>query len=407
MIGFFKFFHGYLQVRLTGYSPERFLNLCSSRNIILWDLSPVPNGYEFFISIQAFRQLRPLLKKTGTRIHILHKSGIPFLAFRYRRHKFFFVGFLLFLGLLFGMSRFIWDVQIEGNSYFSDQTLTQYLADQKIGYGCRKKSLDCSGIEEQMRTDYPDIIWVSAKIQGTRLLIEIQEAAAEKNTQETKERGMDLIAGYDGVVTSIMTRAGTPCVKRGDRVKKGDILVSGCLEILDDAGEVSGYQYCEADADVKIETGISYEDKFPKTVTQYEETGQMRRTISFLGEKKRLFLRLRPNTFQHWDALTETASVRIGADFYLPFQLEKTRIRELRPVEHTYTKEEAEQLAGERLEVFCRAFTEKGFEILEKSVKIKSVKNGFLVSGQIRMLEHAQKMQETKIRTVKSEEGQE
>ena len=38
---------------------------------------------------------------------------------------------------------------------------------------------------------------------------------------------------------------------------------------------------------------------------------------------------------------------------------------------------------------------------------LKSDKNGFWVSGQIRMLEHAQKMQETTIRTVKSKEGQE
>ena len=407
MIGFFKFFHGYLKVRLTGYAPERFLNLCSNRNIILWDLSPVPNGYEFHISIKAFRQLRPLLKKTGTRIHILNKSGMPFLAFRYRRHKFFAVGFLLALGLLFGMSRFIWDVQIEGNSYFSDQTLTQYLADQQIGYGCRKKTLDCSDIEKQIRTDYPDIIWVSAKIEGTRLLIEIQEVAAKNVQKETEEKGMDLIADQDGVVASIMTRSGTPCVKRGDKVKAGDILVSGCLEILDDAGEVSGYQYCKADADVKIETVLPYEDKIPKTVTQYERTGRMRRTLAFSSKKRRLFLQFRPNKFQHWDALTETKRVRIGSDFYLPFQLEQTRIHELLPVEHTYTREEAKQLAREHLDVSCRAFTEKGFEILEKSVKIKSDKNGFWVSGQIRMLEHAQKMQETTIRTVKSKEGQE
>ncbi len=33
-----KFFRGFLLVRLRGYSPERFLNLCSNRDILIWNL---------------------------------------------------------------------------------------------------------------------------------------------------------------------------------------------------------------------------------------------------------------------------------------------------------------------------------------------------------------------------------
>ena len=54
MLNFIKFFQGYLLVTVTGYSPERFLNLCGKMNMVLWGLKPVGGGYQFFISKKAF-----------------------------------------------------------------------------------------------------------------------------------------------------------------------------------------------------------------------------------------------------------------------------------------------------------------------------------------------------------------
>lgn len=43
-----SFFQGYLYIYLSGYSPERFLNLCGRKNIVLWDLQWEQEGYRFF-----------------------------------------------------------------------------------------------------------------------------------------------------------------------------------------------------------------------------------------------------------------------------------------------------------------------------------------------------------------------
>ena len=40
----------------------------------------------------------------------------------------------------------------------------------------------------------------------------------------------------------------------GDQVKKGDILVSGRIEVCNDAKEVVEYQYEQADADIRADT---------------------------------------------------------------------------------------------------------------------------------------------------------
>ena len=54
----------------------------------------------------------------------------------------------------------------------------------------------------------------------------------------------------------------------GIRWKKGDILVSGRIEVCNDAKEVVEYQYEQADADIRADTQTEYEDEIS---TYYEE----------------------------------------------------------------------------------------------------------------------------------------
>lgn len=407
MIRIIRFLDGYVHVQLTGYAPERFLNLCRSRHILLWDLQPSGQGYGFYISIRSFRRLKPLLRKTGTKVHITEKRGLFPLAFRYRKHKFFLVGIAAACGILISFSGFIWDVEINGNSRFSDQTLLGYLEEQGAGYGSLKNRLDCEKLESDIRKDYPDIIWVSVKIQGTRLIVDVQEAAGAKEDGDAQTKGTDLIADYDGTVESIVTRSGTPCVKKGDMVKKGDILVSGCLELFDDFGSVTGYEYCHADADVLISLDLPYEDVFPAKDTRYKATGRTRRRIGLDAGSWRMSIGLRRNKFEVYDQITSLDQVRFGKNFYLPLELEMTRIRELVPYEHTYSEEEIQALAGERLELYCRKLEEKNFEIKGKNVKINAGEKEISVKGNLEALEKAEKTGNTEIRTLKKEEGQE
>lgn len=73
-----RYIQGYLLIQVTGYSPERFLNLCSRKQIYLWGLEPKENSYEMFITIRGFRKLKPILKKTRTKVTILNRLGLPF-----------------------------------------------------------------------------------------------------------------------------------------------------------------------------------------------------------------------------------------------------------------------------------------------------------------------------------------
>lgn len=73
-----RYVKGYVRIRITGYSPERFLNLCKYKKIPVWGLLPGRNFYDMNITIAGMKKLKPILRKTGTNLRIIEKIGLPF-----------------------------------------------------------------------------------------------------------------------------------------------------------------------------------------------------------------------------------------------------------------------------------------------------------------------------------------
>ena len=83
-----------------------------------------------------------------------------------------------------------------------------------------------------------------------------------------EQTASSLAAEKDGTIVKMVTRAGVPLLHPGDTCKKGDILVSGVLELKNDSQEVYQYQYVKADADVYIQYKLAYYHEVPM---EYQE----------------------------------------------------------------------------------------------------------------------------------------
>lgn len=86
-------------------------------------------------------------------------------------------------------------------------------------------NIDHENIEKQIRKHYDGIGWVSVNKKGSRLLVNVREMTKDKII--TKKKPADLVASDDGKVISIVTSAGTAKVRKGKKVKKGKMLISG------------------------------------------------------------------------------------------------------------------------------------------------------------------------------------
>ncbi|MCD8133503.1 MAG: sporulation protein YqfD [Clostridiales bacterium] len=387
MFQFIKFFQGYLYVYLSGYSPERFLNLCGRKNIVLWDLQREQDGYRFFISRKAFALIGPLLDRTGTQVHVIRQNGVPYLMKKYKKHASFFIGIFCACFLLFFMSRFIWKVEIEGNSYYSTQTILDYLRENGIGYATLKSGINCKELQNMLRKEFTDMTWVSAKTEGTVLYLVIQERMKGNGaeTDPDADTATSLIAKNSGTIASITVRRGTPLVSAGDTVEAGDILVSGVREILNDAGEVSARNYVSSDADVQIHTTLSYSDEFSEKYETYILTEKKKIRFAVCLDAWRAVPFFEPKE-GNYIKMENICSARIGTDFYLPFVIIKTEYLEYEIQTGTYTKEEAEALAQEHLNLYCENLAENGVQILSNSVIIEHSGENILVHGDLEAL---------------------
>lgn len=361
---------GYLRVRLTGISPERFLNLCARNGIALWGLVYGSGGYEFYIGLGEFRKIRPLVRKSKTRLVILERFGLPFFLHKNRKRKMFAVGMLLFGLVLYLMSVFIWDIHFEGNYSYTEDMLLQFLKDNGITHGIPKGEVSCESIEQLLRNNYEEITWVSAQISGTRLIIKVKENYDLLKVEEKENAPCDLVAAKDGIITEMVVRSGIPQVAVGDVVHQGQVLVSGLVPITNDADEVVAEHAVRSDATILAKTVIRYQDSFPLVHQRKAYTGRQDLSVYIKVFHSKLKLRGRRLGFSEYDSVAEERQLRLFSNFYLPFYWGEERLREYVEYEKIDTEEEAREKSLQRQKYFVEKNGEKGVQIIENHVTI-------------------------------------
>ncbi len=389
LISLFRYIQGYLKIRVTGYSPERFLNLCKNKKIDVWGLEAGHNAYDMYIKVSGFRKLKPILRKTQTKVSILERFGLPFFFHQYRKRKLFFIGIFSCLIIIYSMTFFIWNIDLEGNQMITDDVLIEYLESEHIYHGMAKRDVDCEQIVKDIRKTFDEIIWVSASLDGTRLFIHVKENADTFVKNEEEKIASDIISDKTGTVVEMITRNGVPQVAVGSTVAQGDLLVAGTIDVLNDAKEVVSHNYVMADADITLQTTVTYEDFVEKVYEQKIYTDK-KRTLSYLKfGKRKLQFGFQKNKFENKDQKVEESQLRMGENFYLPIYVGYKKIYEYKLESSEYTKEEMDTLLKKNFERYCEELEESGSKILEKNFEISHEEKGAKGIATLTLLETA------------------
>lgn len=373
---------GYLLCYIKGYSIERFINLCRVKGIEVCQLRKSADGYLFQLTLKDYRKIRPIARKTKTVPYIKKRYGMPFLLHRYRRRKGLFLGILLFLCLLYVMSLFIWDISIVGGYKYTKEALLEFINETKVYSGMLKSDVDCQKIEEDIRLKYSDISWVSAEVKGTRLIIKFTETNMPIPKQEAREPS-NIVATKPGIVTSIITRNGTPKVKIGDVIKEGDILVSGVVDVVGDFDTLIRKKLVVADADIICKSYYNYKESFPLQYTKKLYTGKEKVKYGLQVFNKKISLYNPRISYKSYDIITDEAVLKFSWNFYLPLRYQVTTYREYVSNNQRYTEEEATNIAMTRLKEYLDTLTQNGVEIIENKVSIQIDNNTCTASGKI------------------------
>lgn len=378
------FLSGYCRVVLSGRNQERFLNLCAGKRMLIWKLQKKEGHYIFCVSRAGMEELEEVAAKTECTYRLVCKRGLPFLFARYRGRKILLAAILLSAAGLYVMSLFLWQIRAVGCYSHSSEELMDYLEEKGVRIGRLLSGISCPELEEQIRRDYKDIAWVSCDIRGTLLTVTIKETLDQEALRTpTEDSPCDLIASRKGTVDSIVVRSGSAMVKKGDKVKRGDVLISGQVQLYDDSGELLETALVKAEGDILAVTKIPYEDTFSMLHYTKEYTGRSYRRYSFLLGEKKIDLPYREETYRYYDEKTNQNLLHIGPQLYLPAALYVATRSECRLREQMYTEKQAVREAEKRLDIFLESYRQKGVEILENRVKIRCVDGSCQAKGKI------------------------
>ena len=403
------------QVRclVTGEETLRFVNLCRNNGIELRHLVRRENAIQMEIDAKNFKKLRPLVRKTHVKIHILDRHGPAFFFYRHKRRWWFLLGMTVFAGMIYILSLFVWQIDIDGNRKYTDALILQALAQMDVKTGCRKSEIDLPEIEEELRIMYNEITWVSASIAGTKLQIELREGDLKisgssgggqtgnvkrvenrENNPKTQngESEIDLpanwVADEDAIITNLVVRRGTVAVRYGDEVKKGDVLIEGKVYIYNEDETLKKVDYLTAEGDVFGKYQELYEKHYQRKheVRSYKGKNYRKLGVAIVGKsfclpvwENILKKQLEENTLS--EVWSWKKQFRLTPTFYLPFALEYTEYVPYENVVEEYTDEVIKKMAEEELQKYLNELEKKGVQIISNSVTISLDADGGHVKG--------------------------
>ena len=403
------------QVRclVTGEETLRFVNLCRNNGIELRHLVRRENAIQMEIDAKNFKKLRPLVRKTHVKIHILNRHGPAFFFYRHNRRWWFLLGMTVFAGMIYILSLFVWQIDIDGNRKYTDALILQALAKMDVKTGCRKSEIDLQGIEEELRIMYNEITWVSASITGTKLQIELREGDLKisgssgggqtgnvkrvenrennpktQNGESETDLPANLVADEDAIITNLVVRRGTVAVRYGDEVKKGDVLIEGKVYIYNEDETLKKVDYLTAEGDVFGKYQELYEKHYQRKHEVRSYTGKNYRELGVAIVGKSFCLPVWENILKKQleeNTLSEVWSwkkqFRLTPTFYLPFALEYTEYVPYENVVEEYTDEVIKKMAEEELQKYLNELEKKGVQIISNSVTISLDADGGHVKG--------------------------
>lgn len=324
----YRFISGYLTVIFYGEFPEKILNLTSFNRIYLWNSRRTKKGIEANIFVKDFKNIRPILKNSGIKVHILKKHGLPFKIAKNRKRSGIIVGLIIFISFLSFMSWHIWIIDVEGNENVKAEEIKAVLSEMGIREGVKKSSINSKQKREELLLQIDSLAWASLNTEGCRLTVNVSEI---KNKKPQNSMPSNLKAKADGIITKIDVSSGNCLVKKGDTVKAGDVLVSGIIERLGSTEFVKSKGVIIA----TTERSVTVKGDFKQVITGENGKTKTKRVLEIFSLKIPLYLGSESESYN------ETTKVCQSSLFgqKLPLRIYEKQFRFTEEYTVTYTRE--------------------------------------------------------------------
>ena len=181
-----------------------------------------------------------------------------------------------FLAVSF-LSRFLLVVDVAGNDAVSTAVILSQLRRAGVRPGAYGPAISEMAAANEALRGLPQLSYMAINIYGTRAEVVVRERE-EKPELVNEDAPADVVAEADGVIEDIHTDTGRALFQDGDVVAKGEVLITGVLDLEEpEYGTVDlGYLVVRAAGSATARTWRTLEETIPLTVQAKEYTGEER-----------------------------------------------------------------------------------------------------------------------------------
>ena len=297
----------------------------------------------FCLEPDAFRKYVALTAEMTIEDERVTRRGLFAFASGYKMRIGFFIGAVLCAALLAASSFFVWDINVSGQTGLSEKEILKTLEGYGLYIGAYIPNIDTMRLENELVIDTEELSYASINLRGT---------VAEVVVRERKEKDVEnislpsnLVANCDGQIESIEVRGGMPTVKKGQIVKKGQLLVSGVID-----SQAVGYRLVRARGEIYARISRSFTAEVPLVREKKSRTGEKktRVTIRFFAKKINLFSN-NDISFEKYDTIEEEKRLCLFDRVELPVFIIKTTYSEYVTETEKISEEQALSIAEKEL----------------------------------------------------------
>ena len=310
MSNFRKYKVGIITMEIQSLMPEKFINLLWNKGIVVKNIRKVNiTTVVLDVKLSDYGELIKISKQMDVRIEIIGRKGISFFLIKVRRRFALLFGVLLFGGIIYYLSSFIWNIDISTEHYISPYELRSEIKSLGVRPGLKKKDVDVYNIENMIARNNDEIMWIKVRVEGVKLKVDIIERQSPPIISINQTPG-NLVAGKDGIVVRVYTTEGTAIVKDGDIVQKGDLLVKG------EQGKEGSVYPVRANGEVVAKTFYEEIKEVPLCNISKTRTGKNITNIYIKLANKKIYLKNSLIPYSNYDKIDSKESFITKETYY-------------------------------------------------------------------------------------------
>jgi similar to stage IV sporulation protein len=358
MSNFKRYKKGIITMEIQSLMPEKFINLLWKNSINVKNIKKVNiTTVVLEVKLSDYGEVNKLAKKVDARIKIIGRQGLSFFLLKVKSRFALLLGVVLFGSLIYYLSSFVWNIEINTEHYISPYELRRQIAGFGITPGLRKKNIDVYDIESKLTRNNDEIMWVRARIEGVKLKIDIIERQSPPIII-SNQTPCNLVASKDGIIVRTFTSEGTAIVGNGDMIQKGELLVKG------EQGKEGSVYPVHAKGDVIAKTFYEEIKEVPLYNMSRVKTGNSIKNLYVKFKHKKIYLKNSLIPYSNYDIIEDNSKFINKEDYY---EIQEKNI----PVDSAKVAEEIYSNILKNLD--------KTVKVIDKIIDIKKENDKYLI----------------------------